>query len=359
MKEIINAYIGTYTSGESTGIYMLQMDGKTGSLLSARPAAEIRNPSYLTLSRDAKVLYSVMETDEYNGMPEGAVGAFSIDAAGRLSLMNIRPVQGRSPCHISTDQCNRHLFAANYKDGTVSVFALQADGSIGAITSVIRHSGSGPDRNRQEKAHAHFVSLTPDEKIVCAVDLGIDKIMLYRYNQDGILQPAAHPFVKLRPGSGPRHLAFHPNGRFVYVVNELSSDVAAFRYYAAEGIFEELQYISSLPSGYTGISYCAAIRVSKNGKNVYVSNRGHNSITTFHVNEESGKLEWVGCTPSGGDYPRDFAIESTGKFLLAANQNSDNIVPFILSEQTGKPEPIGDPITIPNPVCIRFYQTPL
>ena len=349
------AYIGTYTQGESEGIYAFDVNTETGQLEGKGVSARLENPSYLAIDKKNRYLYSVMETDHFNGTPSGAVAAFAIHRqTGNLTPLNFESTKGQVPCHITTDSFNRFLFAANYRDGNVSAFPLNADGSLGPVSTIIQHQGSGPNKERQERAHAHFVSLTPEENYLCAVDLGIDKIMVYQFDPAaGSLTLDEKRSAAIRPGSGPRHLAFHPNGKFVYLVNELSSDVV-FLKYSIDFTFTAEQYISTLPEGYAGTNTCAAIHVSPDGRYLYASNRGHDSIAIYRIDAQTGKLEFVAHTPTDGKDPRDFAIDPTGKYLYAANQNSDTIVSFAIHQETGELQPLGQVISVPSPVCIKF-----
>ena len=351
-------YIGTYTSGKSQGIYAFEMDSYTGGLKLIDTTESLENPSYQVIDTNFEYLYTVMETEIYDGEKGGAVGAFRIDKqTGLLKFINSQLTKGRAPCHVCINRAGTYLFAANYSEGTVSVFPICKDGSISPASCVLEHKGTGPNKGRQEKAHAHYVSLTPDEKFLCAVDLGIDKIIVYDFDsKTGKLYLSKHPEVIIRPGSGPRHMVFHQSGRFAYLINELSSDIVALEYSSEQGIFTELQYISSLPSGYNGISYCSAIHISPDGQFLYGSNRGHDSIAIFKINNNTGKLELVSIIPTGGSYPRDFGIDPSGKFLYAANQNSDTIVTFKISSETGIIEPTSSIINVPSPVCVKFIK---
>lgn len=366
------AYVGTYTYGESEGIYIFSLDTSTGRFEPIGVSKKLENPSYLAISKDSKYLYTVMETDEFNGEKGGAVGSFLINReTGKLEFLNCQPTRGRAPCHISNDRENKYLFAANYREGTVSVFPINPDGSISPASDIIYHEGCGPNKERQEKPHVHYVTLTPEEKYLCAVDLGIDKVIIYELDKEKVrLIPVKELSPKIKPGSGPRHMTFHPDGRFAYVINELSSDIAVFKYHSPcssskydfshnssrNYIFEEIQYISTLPEEYKDINYCAAIHVSSDGKYLYASNRGHDSIAIFKIDNCSGKLELISHTPTGGKFPRDFAIDPTGNFLFAANQNSDSIVSFKILPESGKLEQLDYITNVPAPVCIKFAK---
>ncbi len=347
------AYVGTYTTGDSKGIYVFNMDPFTGKWELLDTVSAVENPSYLAISKDRRHLYSVGETNEFNGRESGAAASFSIDErTGRLKFINMQASGGRAPCHIAADAGNMWLFVANYAEGTVSIFSIESDGSISKESNVIYHKGSGPVLDRQEKAHAHFVGLTPDEKFLCAVDLGIDRIVVYDFNGiDGKLKSLDEKSVPVRPGAGPRHMDFHPGGRFAYLLNELTSDIVVLEY--AGSAFRQVQFISALPQGYSGESYAAAIHVSRDGKFLYASNRGHDSIASYKIDGNNGRLELLAHTSTGGNFPRDFAIDPAGRYLYAANQHTGNIVQFKIPD-SGVPIPTGYEIKVPDAVCIKL-----
>ncbi|NLC67520.1 MAG: lactonase family protein [Clostridiaceae bacterium] len=368
-------YVGTYTYGESKGIYIFSLDTSTGKLEPLGTSRKIENPSYLAVSSDNRYLYTVMETDEFNGEKGGAVGSFLVDQkSGLLEFMNCQPAGGRAPCHLCCDRKNMYLYSANYREGTVSMFPLERDGSILPASDVARHEGCGPNKERQESAHAHFVTLTPGEKYLCAVDLGIDRVMVYEPDREqGRLIHLKELSPGVRPGSGPRHMVYHPGGSYAYVVNELSSDIAVFKYNPAQGdknatqgdrnpgqankvLFEEIRYISTLPAGFKGENYCAAIHVSPDGKFLYASNRGHDSIAILNTGDCPENPGLVSITSTRGRFPRDFAIDPTGNFLFAANQHSDSIACFKILPGEGMLEFTGQIVNVPAPVCVKFAR---
>ena len=349
-------YVGTYTHGKSKGIYIFDFDAISGKLELKGISSELENPAYLCVSKNNKYLYAVMEVREFQGEASGAVGAYSIDSkTGLLKLINIQSTKGKDPCHLCIDGTGKYLFAANYNEGTFSVYPLGNEGQIGTISSIFRHKGSGPVKPRQEEPHVHYVTLTPDEKYLCAVDLGIDRINIYSFTPGNgcPLIKEARP-VTVKPGSGPRHMDFSPNNKFTYLLTELSSEVVVFEYNCHGAAFNQIQCISTLPSGFEGSNYCAAIHISPCGNYLYASNRGHDSIAIFRIISASGKLEPVSHIPTRGIFPRDFAIDPTGRFLFAANQDSDTIIPFAIMPDSGLLEQTGNVIEIPNPVCIKI-----
>ena len=353
-------YIGTYTSSGSKGIYIYEMDPESGKLESAGTSSEIANPSYITVSSDRKFLYATAETETFSGANGGAVAAYMLEKhTGKLMFLNSVSTKGSMPCHLSTDKANRYLFAANYGEGSLTVFNLHSDGSVGSVASYIRHHGSGPVADRQEKPHVHFTGLTPDEKLLCAVDLGTDSIVAYGLDtgrQGGVLYEKTS--VPVKPGSGPRHLEFSNDGRFIWVINELSSDIVSYSCDTSRHSFTELQTISTLPEACTEVNYCAAIHLSPDGNFLYASNRGHDSIVKYVVDKSTGLLSKPHFTSSEGAWPRDFAFDPSGSFLYAANQVSGSVTAFKIDTDTGNPVTLGWKLEIPDPVCIKIVKLP-
>jgi 6-phosphogluconolactonase len=341
-------YIGTYTNGESRGIYSFELDTVEEKITEVKVAAELENPTYLTISSDYRYLYSVVKDKDMGG-----VASFAIDENGQLSFINAEISAGSPPCHVSIDQKQRYVFSTNYHKGTVESFVIhKSSGAIYPPSSIVAHTGSGPDA-RQEKAHTHFSSMTPDGKYLVVIELGSDFILTYQVNEDGQLEEVTR--LKIRAGSGPRHLAFHPqDSSIAYVMTEFSSEVIVLTYHAENGSFTELQTISSLPSDFVTNNQGSAIHVSTDGKYVYAGNRGHNSIAVFSVDPESKKLTFVEHTPTEGDWPRDFVLAPTGNYLIASNQNSSNLVLFKRDQETGKLRLLQNDIQVPNPVCVKF-----
>lgn len=347
-------YTGTFTGGKSIGIYAWKLDTGTGELSSAAPPAVAENPAYLAWGRPDR-LYCVCESPSFHGEYGGGVASFAVGPGeGNLQPLNSQPTHGISPCYLSVDPSGRFLLTAQYREGTVSVFPLRADGSIGPCRCTVRHTGTaGPVAGRQAKPHAHCIRFTPDGRLVLAVDLGIDRVKAYRLEaESGTLLPARELDVTLRPGSGPRHIAFSPRGDFLYVICEICSEIAVFRK-ADEG-YEPVQYISTLPAGWRGENTAAALRFFPGGKFLYASNRGHDSIAVFEPSRRDGTLTPLGFTPCGGAGPRDFNIEPGGRYLLCANQYSDDIVSFAVDAQTGALTPASRKATVGTPVCLLF-----
>jgi 6-phosphogluconolactonase len=347
-------YVGTYTSGKSEGIYIYRLNMSTGELRHLKTVKNILDPSYLTLNRKKRLLYAVNEVSQFEGMPTGAVSAFSIDPKiADLKYLNQKPSRGGSPCYVTLDRSKKFVLVANYETGNISVLPVKADGSLGDTVSVVQHAGSSINRDRQLGPHAHCIVLDRSNRYAFAVDLGIDKIMIYRFDsRAGIL--TNHGAVQMKPGAGPRHLVFHPNNKYAYVINELDSTMTTLAYDSKRGILQTKQTISTLPAGYTEPSYCADLHVSPSGDFLYGSNRGHDSIVVFSIDKRSGELSMIEHVSTGGKWPRNFTIDPTGKFLLAANQRSDSVVTFRIDPRTGRLTPTGHAAEIPTPVCLKL-----
>ncbi len=352
----MQVYIGTYTSGASEGIYLLRLDGERGSLENLGLAGTVENPSFVALHPSRPLLYCVGQGAGPSGKTEGLASAFAINAKdGRLTLLNQQPTVGAGPCHVAVDRQGRHIIVANYGGGSITVLPIDRDGRLGTASDFKQHEGSSAHPQRQTAPHTHSVTLDAAGRYVFAADLGLDKIMIYRYNAEaGILEANTPAFAALAPGAGPRHFAFHPSGQYAYVVNELDSTVTAFAYTSSNGRLEALQTIGTLPKTFTGENTTAEIRVHPSGHFVYASNRGHDSIAAFAISETDGRLTCLGQTPTRGKTPRNFNISPDGRFLLAANQASDDVTLFRVNTKNGALEAVGDPIKIPTPVCVVF-----
>ncbi|HEX7335160.1 MAG TPA: lactonase family protein [Pyrinomonadaceae bacterium] len=346
-------YVGTYTSGKSEGIYGYQMD--PGGKLTRVNSIKSTNPSFLAIDRSKRYLYAVNEVGEFAGRPGGGVSAYAIERdTGNLRLLNEQATQGADPCHLSIDNRKRALLIANYTGGNVTVLPLRSDGTLGMVMDVEQHEGSGP-KEQQKGPHAHCIILDRSERYALAADLGIDKVMIYRFDRaTGKLTAAQQPFAELKAGAGPRHLTLHPTGRFLYVINELDSTMTAFRYNGVNGTLTHIDTVSTLPSDFSGVSYCADVHVSRSGKFLYGSNRGHNSIVVFAIDQRTGKLTLAQHVSTEGNWPRNFTLDPSGRFLLVANQRSDNVVTFSIDTRTGQLTPTGNIEEIPSPVCLKF-----
>ena len=349
-------YFGTYTGSKSNGIYVSRFDTASGELSTPTLAAKSVNPAYVAIDPDHRFLFAVNETDHFNGQAGGAVTAFRLDAStGKLEFLNQQPSGGTSPCHIAVDATGKYVLVANYNSGSVAAFPVQTNGFIGPPTAVIQHHGSSVNPQRQAGPHAHCIAMDAANHRVFACDLGLDKVMIYRLNEtNGALTANEIPWVELRPGSGPRHIAFHPDGRRAYVINEIGSTLTAFDYNPESGALKEIQTVSTLPEDFHGVNTSAEVAVHPSGKFVYGSNRGDDSIAVFAVDEPSGRLDFVERQSTRGKIPRCFAIDPTGQYLIAANQDSNSIVVFRINAQTGRLTWTGQTLEIGKPVCVAF-----
>ncbi len=354
----LSVYVGTYTGGPSKGIYQFEMDLATGRLTPRGLAGETPSPSFLAIHPSHKFLYAVNEVGNFDGKKNtGGISAFAIDAwTGRLKLLNQQPSGGGFPCYIVTDRSGKNVLAANYGGGSACVVPVGQGGRLGKPTVVIQHKGSSVNKQRQEAPHAHSINLDPANKFAFVADLGLDKVMIYRFDgKAGTLTPNDPPSVALPPGSGPRHLAFHPDGRHAYVINELKSTIAAMDYDPERGALKVVQTISTLPKDFKGESWTAEVVVHPSGKFVYGSNRGHDSIAIFTVDKKTGKLTAAGHQGKDVKTPRNFAIDPTGKYLIVANQGSNSLVVFRIDPESGQLTPTGIKVEAPVPVCVRMF----
>ena len=348
-------FIGTYTEKEgsqSQGIYVYRMDSSSGELRFVWEAKGVLNPSYLEIHPRRRSLYAVNEVQSFGGQEGGGVTALSMDpVSGELNVLNAYSSQGKDPCYISIEQTGRFALVANYSGGNAAMLPIQPDGQLGPATDVIQHSGSSVHPERQTGPFAHSIVPDPTNRFAIVADLGADKLVIYAMDlEQGKLNP--HSEVKVKPGAGPRHTLFHPNGKYLYLINELDSTIVAYRYDGESGSLEELQSISTLPSDFKGENLCADIHIY--GKFLYGSNRKHDSLAWYLIDEETGRLTYQGEVPSGGKEPRGFNIDPTGTFLLAAHEQSHNVVIFQLDPATGKPLKTGQELKVSFPVCVKF-----
>jgi len=352
------AYTGTYTGKNSKGIYVFRFNAATGKLAPIGLAAESNNPSFLAIHPNHRLLYAAIEVGDLDGQKSGAVAAYSIDrSTGKLTFLNQVSSHGAAPCHVTVDKTGKNLFVANYDGGSIAVLPIGADGKLGEASAAIQHHGSSVNKERQQEPHAHCIRPSPDNRFALVADLGLDEVLVYRFDPaKGTLTPNDPPFGKTPAGAGPRHFAFSPNGKFVYVINEIQCTASTFAYDAKNGALHLLDTISTLPDGYkvTTEDSTAELRVHPSGKFVYGSNRGHDSITVFAVDSASGTLKTLERVSTQGKTPRGFDIDPTGSYLIAANQNSDSLVVFQIDHNTGKLTPTGQKIEAFAPVDVEF-----
>ena len=350
------AYIGTYTTdGRSKGIYRLLFNTVSGTMRLNGVAAPTLNPSYLAIHPNGRTLYAVNELADYGGKATGAVSAFAIeDSSGRLRLINQVESHGKSPCYVSVDRTGRVVLVANYGGGSIATIPVRRDSGLATARSVITHAGTGPDPVRQTAPHAHCIVPDPENRFVLAVDLGVDAILTYRLDAATGAISVVTPGTATKPGAGPRHLTFHPNGRYAYVVNELDSTLSVFTYDAAKGALDEVQVTAASPGGTEPANHPADIHVAPSGRHVYISNRGDDTIAVFVIDPASGQVTPVQQISSGGKSPRNFSLDPTGRFLVVANQRSDSLVSFRVDGESGRLTPTGAIVEIAVPVCVRW-----
>lgn len=356
--EEMRVFYGTYTGAKSQGIYVSDFDSETGTLSDPRVAAATPNPSFLAIHPSGKSLYAANEVGEFRGQKSGSVTAFAIDrSTGALTKLNEQSSHGAAPCHLVVDKTGRWVLVANYMGGNVATIPIAEDGSLKVENhTVVQHAGWSVNPQRQEGPHAHSINLDAANRIAVAADLGIDKLMVYRFDAaKGTLEPNEEPAVRLPAGSGPRHFAFRPSQKNAYVINEMLSTVISFRYDAKAGEFTILDSLKTLPEGSDVWNSTAHIAVHPSGKFVYGSNRGHDSIVVFSA-DRRGRLTVVEHEPTQGKTPRNFGIDPTGRWLLAANQNSDSVVVFAVDPKTGALESTGRQVSVGAPVCVTFVS---
>jgi 6-phosphogluconolactonase len=349
-------YIGTYTGTGTTsrGIYAFRLELAKGTLTPVGLVGETESPSFLAIHPNRRFLYAVNES--FAEEKSGGASAFAMDLqSGKLTFLNKQATGGSGACHLVVDRSGKNLLVANYGGGSVAVLPIQKDGRLRESSAFIQHQGSSVEPRRQKGPHAHSINLDSANRFAAVADLGLDKVLVYRFDPTkGSLTPNDPPSTSVKPGGGPRHFAFHPKGRHAYVINEMQSTVTAFAYDARKGTLKELQSLSTVPEKFEGKNSTAEVQVHPSGRFLYGSNRGHNSIAVFAINPETGQLRFIEHQPTQGKTPRNFGIDPTGSYLLAANQESDNIVVFRIDPESGKLTPTGQVVEAPKPVCVKF-----
>jgi 6-phosphogluconolactonase len=351
MNNDFHLMVGTYTSGKSEGIYTFKFNVKTGEFTPESVAKNIKNPSFLAISSDSKYVYSAGETDK-----QGSVHSFAFDKkTGVLTPLTSQSANGNYPCHVAIDKTGEWVICGNYGAGNLSVFPVEANGSLGKASQTIQHEGKSINPGNQESPHVHSINIAPNNVDVFVADLGMDKIMTYSLDaKTGKLSAGNPPFTSVKAGSGPRHFEFHPNGKFAYCIQEISGEVVAYDY--KKGSLNTIQTISTKPADLKGDLNCADIHISPDGKFLYGSNRVHDSLAIYEVDAKTGKLAYVAHQSVMGKKPRNFMIDPTGNFVLVANQDSDNIVIFKRDAVKGTLTPTGKEIAVPNPVCLKMVS---
>ncbi len=358
----IYMYVGTFTAhqphgrGRAEGIYVLQTDPSFRSFTPVQVVPEAINPSFVALAPERRHLYAVNAVPEIDGHPGGAVSAFAVDpSTGALTYLNRQSSHGAGPCHVSIDRTGRWALVTNFHGGSLAVLPIWDDGRLGPATDAIQHHGSGPHPERQQSPHCHSLNLDPANRFALVCDLGLDRVFIYRFDPVGgkLVPNERQPWAQTHPGAGPRHLAFHPSGRYVYVINEIDSTLTTFAYDAAEGTLSEIQSVSTLPDGFSGANSCADVHVAPSGRFVYGSNRGHDSIVIYAIDAGTGRLSYVAHESTRGRNPRNFFLDPTGTILLAANQDSDNVVAFRVDPETGRLAHAGTVAEVSTPVCLK------
>jgi len=348
-------YIGTYTKGSSKGIYAAHFDSGTGEMTTPKLVAETPNPTFLALSPDRKYLYAANEVENYKGTHNGSLVSYKVDRnTGQLTEINMVDSNGSGPCHLAVDQTGHTVVTANYGSGSAASYHID-DGRMSDAVSKFQYHGHGADEKRQEGSHAHCTTVSPDNRFVLVNDLGLDKIHVYHLNPSTAeLKPADPPAWDAAPGSGPRHLVFHPNHRIVYSNNEMKNNVDVLSWDPAKGTLKTLQSVSTLPPDFKEENSTAEIAVDSKGKFVYVSNRGKDSIAVFSVNPQNYTLTLIANTSTGGKTPRHFALDPTEKWLLAENEEGGNIVSLHRDPSSGLLSPTGKSYSIESAVCLLF-----
>lgn len=351
-------YVGTYNEKDTPGIFVFEFDRQTGKLDLIQEVGGMRSPSYLEINPNGRFLYSVNRSSVLDEKKWGSVSAYQINQeSGKLMHLNDQPSFGSESCHISIDSKGRMVFVSNYSTGNLTLFPINQNGSLDVISDAAQHFGSSINQQRQKKPHVHQSILSNDDAFLFVSDLGIDKVKVYSIDYKGKkLTAQSNSDGIVNQGSGPRHFAMHGNSKFAYVINELSSTVTFFNYEISSGKLTPIQTISTVPQDYDGTNYCADIHIHPSGKFLYGSNRGHNSLAIFEIDQDSGKLSTVGYQSTYGEWPRNFLIDPKGKYIFAANQNSNNIVLYTVDSNTGHLKKIDSDVNVPKPVCLKILE---
>lgn len=351
--------LGTYTGGESRGIYAARLNAETGALSKPELVAELSNPEFLALHPNGRIVYALTQVKSADGKTSGAIASFTVERdTGKLEALNVESTGRGSLCHLSVDTTGSMIVAASYGGAYVVSFPIEADGRLGARRSLLTHEGpGGPNRARQEGPHPHSVTISPDNQFAFVADLGLDRVVAYRLDpEEGSLSLHEPPFTAIEPGAGPRHTTFSGDGKNFYVLNELDGTITSGRYHDATGVVEPFERVSTLPGDFTGKNGASEIRIHPTGRFIYAANRGHDSIAVFARSPETGKLTRVENVPCGGAHPRNFALTPDGKWLLCAHQNSNSLSVFRVDAETGRLTATAHGASAPKPVCVLFLH---
>ncbi|NQV23883.1 MAG: lactonase family protein [Rhodopirellula sp.] len=350
-------FVSAFAAGEKGAIHAFHFDTKTGVLKPQQTTTDVQHPFFMVISPDGRFLYSI-DTEKFGGSEDEFVAAYAIkDRSGKLERLNQQSAKGSASCYLDIDSTGKTVVLANYSSGSVAALPVRADGSLGAATAFVQHEGSSVDPKRQKAPYAHSIVISPDNRLALAADLGIDKVLVYRLDaaNSKLTANEAQSSVSVEPGSGPRHLTFHPNGKSVYLINELKNTVTFFGYEPDSGKLTTQQTISTLPADFDGVTHTADVKITPDGKFLYGTNRGHDSIAFYRIGND-GRLTLIKIEPSLGKGPQNLLITPDGQWLICANMPGNNVVVFKINSDTGELTATGEPVSMPMPSCIRWLK---
>ncbi|MDG2358821.1 MAG: lactonase family protein [Planctomycetaceae bacterium] len=350
-------FISAFAAGEKGAIHAFQFDSKTGTLKPQQRTTDVQHPFFLVISPDGRFLYSI-DTDKFGGNEDEFVAAYAIkDRSGKLERLNQQSAKGTASCYLDIATNGKTVVLANYSTGSVAALPVSKDGSLKPATSFVQHNGSSINPKRQKAPYAHSIVISPDNRFALAADLGIDKVLIYRLDatESKLSVNDVQPSVSVEPGSGPRHLTFHPNGKSVYLINELKNTVTYFDYEPQSGKLTTQQTISTLPADFDGVTHTADVKITPNGKFLYGTNRGHDSIACYRIGDD-GMLRMIKIQPSMGKGPQNLLVTPDGQWLICANMPGNNVIVFKINSETGELTATGEPVTVPMASCIRWLK---